>query len=438
VRPGCAEGDNDVSYRNSNRGGFTRSRLGTAIAITIGTAIALGGCAANPGSGPTEITFHMSKPEAIPFFRDLVGQFNDEQSEIEVVLDTASNLSAGFLRGNPPDVGLLNYNMEMSRFMERGALSDLSDMPEADRIRPDVQELVDQYATYPGRTSVLPYSVAAASVIYNVQMFEENGIEIPETWDELIEVCETLQAAGITPIYSTFKEPWSVGQGLFDYTVGGSIDVADFYDQLNELGTEVGPNSPVSFQKTLKEPVAKMVELAGYSNEDAASRSYGDGNVAFAKGEAAMYLQGPWALGEIAKTNPDLELGTFPLPVTDDPDDLKVRVNLDLALWIPEVNPNKDAAREFVSFLMEQQRMDEYNAEFLGFGTTEDAAPATDERILGMQEYYDEAKFYQGASKFIPLSIPTDNYMQAVVTGADPNAMLKRLDADWARLALRG
>jgi raffinose/stachyose/melibiose transport system substrate-binding protein len=380
----------------------------------------------------------MSKPEAIPFFRDLAEQFNAKQTDVEVSLDTASNLSAGFLRGNPPDVGLLNYNMEMSRFMERGALSDLSDLPEAERIRPDVQDLVDQYATYPGRTSVLPYSVAAASVIYNVQMFEDNGLQVPTTWAELIAVCDTLQAAGITPIYSTYKEPWTVGQGLFDYTVGGTIDVADFYDQMNELGTEVGPDSPVSFQKALKEPVERMVELAAYSNPDAESRGYGDGNVAFANGEAAMYLQGPWALGEIAKTDPDLRLGTFPLPVTDDPDDLKVRVNLDLALWIPEASTDKEAARQFVSYLMQPEVMNDYNAQFLAFGTTTDAAPATDERILGMQEYYDEARFYQGPSRAIPLTIPTDNYLQAIVTGASIDRMLAQLDDDWARLALRG
>lgn len=418
---------------------FIRVQLGGMLALVLGTTLALSGCAASPGDGPAEITFHMSKPEAIPFFRELTKQFNAEQSDVHVTLDTASNLSAGFLRGNPPDVGLLNYNMEMSRFMERGALSDLSDMPEAERIRPDVQDLVDQYATFPGRTSVLPYSVAAASVIYNVQMFEDNGIAVPTTWDELIAACETLKAAGITPIYSTYKEPWTVGQGLFDYTVGGTIDVADFYDQMNEEGTNVGPDSPVSFQKTLHDPVERMVELAGYSNDDAESRGYGDGNVAFAKGEAAMYLQGPWALGEIAKTDPDLELGTFPLPVTDDPNDRKVRVNLDLALWIPEVSNDKGAARQFVSYLMQQDVMDDYNAEFLAFGTTTDAAPATDERIIGMQEYYDEAKFYQGPSRAIPLTIPTDNYLQAIVTGADDvDEMLEQLDEDWARLALRG
>ncbi|MEI5582525.1 MULTISPECIES: ABC transporter substrate-binding protein [unclassified Agromyces] len=418
--------------------GRRRARAAFAAGVVVVAAVSMSGCASVSGGGPAEITFHMSKPEAIPYFRDLVERFNDEQDEVDVTLDTASNLSAGFLRGNPPDVGLLNYNMEMARFMERGALSDLSDMPEAERIRPDVQDLVDQYATYPGRTSVLPYSVAAASVIYNVRMFEENGLEVPTTWDEFVEVCETLQAAGITPIYSTYKDPWTVGQGLFDYTVGGSIDVAEFYEQMNELGTEVGPDSPVSFQETLAEPVDRMLEIAAYSQDGAASRGYGDGNVAFANEEAAMYFQGPWAFGEIEKTNPDLELATFPLPVTDDPEDLKVRVNLDLALWVPETGTDKEAARTFVSYLMQKDVMDDYNTAYLGFGTTTDAAPVTDERIIGMQEYYDGGKFYQGPSRAIPLTIPTDNYIQGMVTGGDPQAILATMDADWARLALRG
>ncbi|MRX42178.1 ABC transporter substrate-binding protein [Agromyces kandeliae] len=380
----------------------------------------------------------MSKPEAIPYFQGLVDDFNASQDEVRVTLDTASNLSAGFLRGNPPDVGLLNYNYEMARFMERGALSDLSDMPEADRIRPEVQDLVDQYATYPGRTSVLPYSVAAASVIYNVEIFEEHGIEVPTTWDELIAVCDELEAAGVTPIYSTFKDPWTLGQGLFDYSVGGSVDVPGFLEQMDEIGTEVGPDSAVSFQKTILEPSEQMRRLAEYSNDDAASRGYGDGNVAFANGEAAMYMQGPWAFGEIAKTAPDLELATFPLPSSDDPDDLKVRVNLDLALWIPEASTEQEAARQFVSYLMQKDVMDEYNAAFLGFGTTTDAAPVTDERIVPMQEYYDAGAFYQGLSRSIPLTIPIDNYIQTMATGGDIPATLATIDADWARLALRG
>ncbi|TQJ30765.1 carbohydrate ABC transporter substrate-binding protein (CUT1 family) [Microbacterium sp. SLBN-146] len=415
-----------------------RTRLLSAVLGMAVAATTFAGCATAGARGAETVRFHLSKPEAIPYFRDLISQYNSSQSDVRVVLDTSSNLQAGFLRNNPPDLGLLNYNMEMARFMERGALSDLSDMPEADRILPEVQDLVDQYATYPGRTSVLPYSVMAASVIYNVEIFESLGVEVPQTWDELIAACEAFQEAGIDPFYGTFKDPWTVAQGWFDYSVGGMVDVAAFYDEMNELGTEVGPDSDVSFEKTLGEPTTRMQELAeNYTNADAASRGYGDGNLAFAQGEAAMYLQGPWAFGEIAKTNPDLELGTFPLPMTDDPADLEVRVNIDLAAWIPEASRHKEAARSFLSYLFQPDVMDAYNAAQLGYGTTTDAAPVTDPRILGMKEYFDEARFYQGASKAIPLTIPTENYMQAVALGADVESTLRVMDADWARLALR-
>lgn len=403
------------------------------------TATLMAGLAGCGSSGGREtVVFHLSKPEAIPYFRRLIGQYNASQDYTQVVFDTASNLQAGFLRGNPPDVGLLNYNMEMARFMERGALSNLSDMPEAGRILPPVQALVDQYATYPGRTSVLPYSVMAASVIYNKEMFAAQGLAVPQTWDDFTNVCDTLQTAGTTPFYATFAEPWSVAQGWFDYTVGGMIDVAAFFAEMNELGTQVGPNSPVSFEKDFAEPASRMKMLASkYTNRDAASRSYGDGNLAFSQGAAAMYLQGPWAFGEIAKSAPDLQLGTFPMPMTDDPRDREVRVNIDLAAWIPEDSQHKEAARAFLQYLFRAEIMNEYNAAQLGYGTTTDSAPVTDPRIVEMKQYYDEARFYQGASKAIPLTIPAENYLQGIVTGGDVDSTLRTLDADWARLALR-
>lgn len=418
----------------------TRDVISRRALLRAGSAAALLGYAAgcSGSNGREQVRFHLSKPEVIPYFRDLIAQFHREQSDIEVVFDTSTNLQAGFLRGSPPDLGLLNYNMEMARFMERGALSDLGDLPEAKRILPEVQQLVDQYATYPGRTSVLPYSVMAASVIYNKRLFDEHSVEIPQTWDELLDMCERLKSAGVAPFYATFKEPWTIAQGWFDYAVGGLVDVADFFAKLKEEGTGVGPDSPVSFQKDFAEPVTRMKDLAErYTNSDAASRGYGDGNLAFAKEEGAMYLQGPWALGEIAKTNPDLELGTFPLPMSDTPGDRQVRVNIDLAAWIPEGSRHKQAARTFLQYLFRPEVMNAYNKSQLGYGTTTDSAPVTDPRIVGMKEYYDQAEFYQGASKAIPLTIPTENYLQGIVTGDDVRATLAKLDADWARLALR-
>lgn len=411
------------------------SRRGLLTASTAAAITALSACSG--GRSGSTLSLYQTKPEAIGYFSQLAQDFTASQDRIRVAHDSSSNLSADFVRHNPPDLGCQNYNLEMARFMERGALSDLADMPEAGRIRADVLDLVDQYATYQGRTSVIPYSVTAAAVIYNKRIFDDHGLAVPQTWDELIDVCEKLTAAGVTPIYGTYIDPWTVAQGLFDYTVGGMVDVAAFYERLHAQGGDVGPDSEVSFATTLREPVNRMVTLAGYSNPDAASRAYPDGNTAMANGEAAMYLQGPWAIAEIDKAGTDIELGTFPLPVTDDPDDLKVRVNLDLALWVPESSDRHEEAREFLSYLMRPEVQDPYNDAFLAFGTTAEAPPATDERIAELQGFYDDSRFYSGASQFIPFTIPAANYLQAIVTGAEVDATLRRLDDDWARLASR-
>ncbi|WCD93523.1 ABC transporter substrate-binding protein [Microbacterium sp. nov. GSS16] len=398
---------------------------------------ALVGCSSD---GRETIRFTFSKREAIEFMTKLVADYNASQDDVRVEIDTSGVdvVSASFVRGNPPDIMLANYNYEVARFVQRCALSDLSGTDAAKSVREDLQPLMEQYGSCEGRTSALPYSVMAASVIYNKQIFAEQGLEVPRTWDELLQVADQLKQAGITPFYGTFKDDWTVGQGWYDYSVGGSLDVLEFFDALAKEGTEVGPESEVSFQKNFAEPMDRMLTLASdYTNDDAASRGYGDGNLAFSKGEAAMYLQGPWAFSEIAKTAPDLELGTFPLPMTDDPDDLAVRVNMDLAAMIPEESRHKEAARDFLEYLYQPEHIEEYNASQLGFTPLEDAAAPDDPRIEGMIEYYDEGRIYQGPSVLVPKTIPVFNYAQAMVLGADPDDILRTMDADWARIAFR-
>ncbi|WP_243228365.1 ABC transporter substrate-binding protein [Microbacterium sp. CIAB417] len=412
-----------------------RGAAAAAALVLIGTALA--GCSAD---GRETIRFTFSKREAIAFMTDLVVQYNASQDEVRVEIDTSGVdvVSASFVRGNPPDIMLANYNYEVARFVQRCALTDLSGTEAAASTRDDLQPLMDQYGSCEGRVSALPYSVMAASVIYNEEIFAAHDLEVPRTWTELLAVCDALQAAGVTPFYATFKDDWTVGQGWYDYAVGGSLDVIEFFDDLAAEGADVGPDSEVSFQKDFADPMDRMLQLTeSYVNEDASSRGYGDGNLAFANGEAAMYLQGPWAFSEIAKTAPDLDLGTFPLPMTDDPEDLAVRVNMDLAAMIPEGSRHQEAARDFLEFLYLPENIEAYNASQLGFTPTKDAAAPDDPRIAGMIPYYDEGRIYQGPSVLVPKTIPVFNYAQAMVLGADPRTTLATMDADWARLAFR-
>ena len=404
--------------------------------LILGAAL-LAGCSSD---GRETVRFAFSKREAFDIVREMVSTFNAQSDDVRVILDTSGvdATSAGFVRGNPPDIALANYNMETSRFVERCALTDLSDTDAAATIREDLEVLMDQYGECDGRTSALPYSIMASSVVYNVDLFEQAGVEVPTTWEELIAVCDQLMDAGITPFFGTFKDPWTVGQGWYDYAVGGSIDVLDFYERIEEEGAELGPESEVSFEKVHLEPVERMIELAAdYANPDAGSIGYNDGNTAFVNGEAAMYLQGPWAISEILRAEEAPRIGTFPLPMTDDPADLKVRVNVDLAAWIPVDSRHQEAAREFLEFLYLPENIQAYNESQLGFTPTVDAPPPSQPEVEGMVAFYDAGQVYQGPSVLVPQTIPFFNYTQAMVLGSAPARNLRTIDADWARLAYR-
>ncbi len=406
-----------------------------ALGATAAAGPLLAACSSAEAAGRTSIRFEETKPEVVPYFDTVVAQFNRSQSGVTASHDFTSSLIAEFVRGNPPDLDCDNFNINSQVFVTRGVLTDLSDMPEAKAISPAVQALITPYQ--PGQVNALPYSVAAEGVVYNIDLFEKHGVEVPTTWSQLIAACETFRSAGVTPVYGTYKDSWTLSQGLFDYVGGGSVDVATFFEKLTAQGSDIGPDSEVSFERTFGPAAEKMLQLAAYCNGDAASRGYADGNAAFAAGKGAMYLQGPWAIGEIATANPKLKVGCFPLPATDDAADTKCMVNLDLACWIPVASRNQKAARTMLSYLMRPSVINTYNKVNLAFSPLTDAPTETDARIAGLEPYVRAGKSYPFISGYIPTDIPINNYVQQMVLSKKAPAALRSIDDDWRRLAKR-
>jgi raffinose/stachyose/melibiose transport system substrate-binding protein len=397
------------------------------------------GCSSSSG-GRTAIRLEETKPEVIPYFDSLVAKFNASQKSISVTHDSASSLIAEFVRGDPPDIDCDNYNLTTSIFVGRGVLANLAGLPQAKTIDPNIQALVTQYASYKGETSILPYSVAAEGVIYNPDLFDKVGVSaVPTTWSEFLAVCEKFKSKGITPIYQTYGDTWTTQQGLFDYTVGGMIDVAAFYKGLAADGTNIGPNSSMSFEKDFTAPCKQMLSLAPYFNDNAISKHYADGNTTFAAGQAGMYMQGPWAVGQVLEINPKAKMGTFPLPATDNAADTKCRVNLDLAIWLPrsQAAAQRQAATEFLGYLMQPSIMNAYNQANLAFSPLKNAPPQKSPLVSGLQQYVSSGRFYQGAGTYVPLTIPVGNFIQEMMLTGNVSGFTSSMDGAFKRLAIR-
>ncbi|MBC3763198.1 ABC transporter substrate-binding protein [Quadrisphaera oryzae] len=419
------------------RGGMSRRSLLKLVGLGAAAGavpLSLAGCGSSAGAGRETLRWVANKPEVLAYFDDLAQQYNASQSAVTIDHDgTQTSIVPQFVRGAPPDVACYNYNLETSNYVRGGVLTDLADLPEAGTINPSYQSLVDQYANFEGQTSVLPWSVTAAGVIYNVKLFADNGVEVPTTFPELVEACEKFKAAGITPIYTTARDPWTTRQGMWDYATGSGADVPAFYKAKLAEGDGAKP----TFLETFSPVMKNILALRDYFNPDFPSKTYADGNLAMGQGKVAMYCQGPWALGEIAKTDANLELGTFALPMTEDADDRAARVNLDLALWVPVASGDVAEATKFVQWMMRPEVCTTYNQKNLAFSPLQGAQGTTDPRTAGLAPYLDAGRIYQGSSTFVPNTIPLENYFQGALLDGDGDGMLRTLDADWNRLAER-
>jgi raffinose/stachyose/melibiose transport system substrate-binding protein len=427
---------NPASAGMSRRTMMKTVGLGTA-ALAVPGLVA--GCSSSSG-GATRIVLEETKPEVVPYFDNLVAKFNASQSHVVVSHDSTSNLIAEFVRGNPPAIDCDNYNLTTSIFVARGVLADLAGLPQAKLIDPNIQALVTQYASFHGETSILPYSVAAEGVIYNVDLFDKVGVSsVPTTWSEFLAVCEKFKSANITPVYQTYGDTWTTQQGLFDYTTGGMIDVAAFYKQLAAVGTDLGPNSAVSFEKDFTASCQKMLSLTPYFNTNAIAEHYANGNQVFASSQAGMYMQGPWAVGEVLAINPKLKMGTFPLPATDDPSQTKCRVNLDLAIWLPrsQAPAQRAAAIQFLDYLMQPSVLNAYNQANLAFSPLENAPPQTSPIVSGLNQYVSSGRFYQGAGTYVPVTIPVGNFIQEMMLTGNVSGFTSSMDSAFKRLAIR-
>ncbi|MDJ0318267.1 ABC transporter substrate-binding protein [Arthrobacter antibioticus] len=414
---------------------FTRRKL-LSLATVAGAALALPACSGTDGI--TTIRLQQNKPEVVEYFNTLIKDFESKNTDIRVIQDfNAGNWVPGLIRNNPADVVTNSYSVTVADFTSKGIFADLSDLPAATMADPKALELIKSFGQYQGsELSALPFSLAAAGVIYNKTLFAEHGVEVPATWSEFLTVCKKFKTAGITPIYGTFRDSWTLGQP-YGYTAGGTVDLADFFSHMPRTAEELKTSTKLSFSTGFKSATEKFLEILEFTQKDAGSKSYTDGNAAFAKGGAAMYMQGPWALSELTTINPDLKVGTFALPTSEDPADTHAQVTLDMTFSIVRSSPRLAAAKRFVNYLMDPAVVSAYNSKFSAFSPLKQGSQDINPQIAGLQPLISSGKYYLNVTNYFPPAITLNNYFQTLALNGNDDAFLTTLDDAWHRVATR-
>lgn len=187
-----------------------------------------------------------------------------------------------------------------------------------------------------------------AVMYYNKKIFEDNGIEIPTTYDEYTAACDKLKEAGVTPVAlaATSDDAWLVSQYIQQLSDG--ISGASVFEALKE-GT--GKWNDASFV-TAAQMFQKEID-AGYFEDGFTGVSGDEARALFQQGQAAMYFNGTWEVSTLQdeeNTEEAENIGCFMMPASD-PSNTGVNVgSLDNSFAVTKNCKNVDAAVDFLKY----------------------------------------------------------------------------------------
>jgi oligogalacturonide transport system substrate-binding protein len=214
-----------------------RSRLAKATAF-VGSGILLlntAGCCINRSS--SSVVAYASEKQNISFAwwgngdrntytMDGIDAFQalNENIEVECKYGNWNGYSKRqniFMKSNEaPDVMQINYSWLSEYSADGDGFYDISTLPEVDLS--NFKDIDLSYGMVNGKLNALPIALNSETMYYNMDIYDEYGIDEPKTWDDLFAAAKIMSADGIYPIGMGDKAAFFFFLAYFEQTTGRS------------------------------------------------------------------------------------------------------------------------------------------------------------------------------------------------------------------------
>lgn len=277
-------------------------------------------------------------------------------------------------------------------------------------------------------------------VVYNKEIFADNGLEIPATYDEFAAACDTLLDAGVTPIYEPIADGWHHVLWFPEMGPNFEANSPGLYDRLN------ANEALLADDPTMQTNLSQLNDLyqSGCFGENALSDEFANTEAAMASGDYAMTVNRLGLPAQIEAAFPEASAdsyGYFLIPLADN------------QIW--NVNPaapskfiysgseNIDAAKAYFEFLTRPENLQhtvDTEEQFVLLTFDGVTAELTADQQAFVDAYPEQGTVLQTAVTYVnPQWIEMGQDIVAMFTGAaTPEEVLQTIDsrrADMARAA---
>lgn len=272
----------------------TKKMLAVLITTAMAASMMTGATAVNAAEEEVSFDFSMhvaNVQEQEPAVYAVVQAYMEQHPNVTINLtgeetnEHYNKMKMDAQAGTLPDVffNLLAPSKEMAA---NGDLYCLDDFIAENDLASIMNDNMVNSLSVDGSVYGLPYQKLVTGFWYNQALFDEYGVKVPETYDELLEAAKIFSENDIVTIADGAQDPYSVWGTM------GLLCRFGYFDKIDAIlaGEESFNNADfVNFYNKLAE-----LRDAGAYPSNVATSTYYDAKEMFMSGKAAMFDSGTW------------------------------------------------------------------------------------------------------------------------------------------------
>ncbi|MCB0093402.1 MAG: extracellular solute-binding protein, partial [Caldilineaceae bacterium] len=148
---------------------------------------------------------------------ELFRSFEDTYPGVKVKTENFGRNPRAYLESDtPPDVMIMWTGDWFLDPVRDGLAADLTDLWAQANLAESYPAGLRRLTELNGKQYFMPVGYQWRGIYYNREVFAENGLQPPQTWEEFLDACETLILNGVYPIALPRNAPWNTSL-WFDY-----------------------------------------------------------------------------------------------------------------------------------------------------------------------------------------------------------------------------
>jgi ABC-type glycerol-3-phosphate transport system substrate-binding protein len=271
-----------------------------------------------------------------------------------------AKLSTMATGGNMPDI-FTNSPEFYGQADDMGVVEPLNDLLGQDYVDGFEPATIAQ-AEIDDKLQFAPFFTIPTGLLYRTDLFEAEGIEPPETWDEFVEAAQKLtqdlNGDGQTDRWGFAMVGSNNGSGGSRFVpVMRTFGAEELVEKDGGWATEYGtPEAAAAFQ--LYSDLVNKYEVVP---PGPFQTSYAEAVSLMATDKTAMMISGPHSIGAITAANPELEGKLAGVPLPHAPGEKPAAALGMLGFSISAQSKHKEAAAEYLKFILNKENQLEWN-----------------------------------------------------------------------------